>query len=107
MFKSSIPYIAYFALSIVVILFAQYTHSAVSYVVDFYTYIDTHIEIFFSNTTAGLAARHVVSLVICPLIITGIPALIYRAIKHSQMPYFIEITWLVWLLMVLSNLLVK
>ena len=103
--KSSLPYLTYLVLSIFVILCAQYTQIAATYVVDFYNHIDTSIAIFFSYTPSGLALRHIVALVIGPLIVTGIPALIYRMVKHTPMPHFIEITWLVWITIVLSNLL--
>ena len=107
MLKSLIPYLTYLILSVVVILFSQYTHTAAMFVVAFYQYVDSHIEVLFSYSQAGLALRHVIALAICPLIITGIPALLYHAVKKSPMPYFMELTWLFWILIVLSNILVN
>lgn len=105
MLKLSIPYLAYLLMSVIVILFAQYTHTIAAFAIKFYVYIDSHLDVLFSHSQTGLSLRHIVALVACPLILTGIPALIYRAIKHNPMPYFIEITWFVWGIIVLSNIL--
>lgn len=107
MIKQYTPYFIYLILSITVVLFSQYMHSVGLFIVTFYHYIDTNIDIFFNHSASGLALRQVVALVLCPLLITGIPALIYRLIKGSPMPYFIEATWLFWIVIVLSKVLVK
>lgn len=107
MSKRYLPYLIYLGLSILVVLFSSYTNELARLIVTFYHWIDTHIEVFFSTTPSGLNLRHVFSLVICPLIITGIPALAYRFIKGGLMPYYIEATWLIWILLVLSKVLVR
>jgi len=107
MIKTAVPYLTYLILSILIILFSQYTREAGSFIVDFYNYVDGHIEIFFSRSPGGIALRHIVALVVCPLIISGIPAMIYHAVKHSAMPYFMQITWLLWIVIALSTVLVR
>jgi hypothetical protein len=107
MIKSSTPYITYIILSILVVFFAQYINDIVMAIVEFYNIIDNHLEIFFNQSSAGILTRSAVALVACPLILTGTPALIYYAVKRSKMPYFIEVTWLAWVIIVLSNLLIK
>ena len=102
--KHYVPYVIYIILSILAIFFSRYTGLIVGYIVSFYQLIDTHLAVFFSTTSSGLELRHIFTLVVCPLIITGIPAMVYRYIKGSPMPYFLEATWLVWILLVLSNL---
>ncbi len=107
MFKNSTPYLAYIALSILVIILAKYVNGAVNFVVYLYDYIDDCLEVLFSNSPAGILSRSSFALVVCPLLVTGIPALIYYAIKRTKMPYFIEATWLIWMIIVLGNSIVK
>ncbi|AGH53452.1 hypothetical protein LPE509_01361 [Legionella pneumophila subsp. pneumophila LPE509] len=42
-----------------------------------------------------------------PIIIAGIPALIYRALKGKDMPHFIAIVWIIWTIIVLSDILIR
>ena len=104
MFKQSIIYLI---LSVLIVFFAEYAHLLMVYVVTFYTYIMVKLTPIFSGTPYGLLIRNVVSLVLMPVIIAGIPALVYRAIKGQQMPYFIELTWILWLIIVLGKVLIR
>lgn len=103
MLKQSLVYLV---LSILIVVFAQYAHLMMVYIVTFYTFIMVKITPIFSGTPYGIMIRNVVSLVLIPVIIAGIPALIYRAIKGHNMPYFIEITWVLWLMIVLGKVLI-
>ena len=96
----------YLLLSIVVVLFAQYVHVLIVYIDVFYTYINLKLAPVFSNSEVGILIRKVISLVLLPIAIAAVPALIYRAIKGKQMSYFIEITWFLWLIIVLSKVLI-
>lgn len=107
MLKSSTPYIIYIILSVFVILFAKYINEALVFLISFYDYIDVHLSILFNKSSTAILYRKTIALVLCPLIITGTPALVYYAIKRKKMPNFIEATWLVWLIIVLGNFLIK
>ena len=97
----------YLVLSILVIVFAEYAHLAIVYIDMFYTWISVKLNPIFSVSTYGIRIRNVFSLVLMPVMIAGIPALIYRAIKGRPMPYFVETTWVLWLIIVLSKVLIK
>lgn len=96
----------YLLLSILVVLFAKYTHLIIVYIDMVYTIINVKLAPIFSNSDTGIMIRKVISLVLLPVLIAAIPALIYRVIKGGQMPYFFEITWLLWLIIVLSKVLI-
>lgn len=97
--------IFYLVLSIIVVLFAQYATLLLAYIDLFYTFVNTKLALIFSGSEWGILSRKVLSLVLIPVVIASIPALIYRAIKGQQMPYVIEIAWLLWLVIVLSKIL--
>lgn len=97
----------YLLISILIVLFAEYIHLLIVYIDLVYTYISIKLAPIFSNTSVGIITRNVLILVLIPVVIVGIPALIYRLIKGRQMPYFIEITWLIWLVLVLSKVLIQ
>ena len=107
MFKSYRIYIIYVVLSILTVLFAKYINNFITFIITLYDAFDNKIEFLFSKSHAGVVSREALALVISPLIITGIPALIYYAIKRVKMPYFLEATWLTWMILVVSNLLIK
>lgn len=107
MLKTSKPYIIYVLLSISVVLLAKYVNEVIVFIAYLYDYVDEHLEILFNQSAAGILSRNTLALVVCPLFITGIPALGYYAVKQSKMPYFLEATWLAWIVIVLSNSLVK
>ncbi len=104
MLKQSIVYLI---LSILIVLFANYAHLGIVYIDLFYTWVALTLTPLFNHGVYGILIRNVLSLVLLPLIIAGIPALIYRAIKGKKMPFFIEITWVIWLIIVLSKVLIK
>lgn len=104
MIKQSLIYLA---LSILVVLFATYVHVLIVYLDFAYTFITIKLAPVFSSSPLGSLFRQVLSLVLLPIVIAGIPALIYRAIKGHMMPYFMEITWFLWLIIVLSKVLIR
>ena len=97
----------YLILSILVVVFAKYAHLLVVYVDMFFTYVNIKLTPIFSQTGWGLNIRKILILVLLPIIITAIPALIYKVIKGGEMPHFIAITWTVWTVIVLSDILVR
>lgn len=99
--------IIYLILSILVVIFSQYVHLLIVYIDLFYTLINVKLAPIFSNSSLGLMICKVITLVLLPVVIAAIPALIYRAVKGKQMTYFIEITWFIWLVIVLSKVLIR
>lgn len=97
----------YFLLSVLVVLFAKYAHLIIVYIDLFFTYINLKLTPIFSPTGWGLVIRKILVLMVLPILITAIPALIYRAIKGKEMPHFIAITWVVWTIIVLSEILIR
>lgn len=97
----------YLTLSILIVIFAKYAHLLVVYVDMFFTYVNLKLTPIFSQTGWGLVIRKILVLVMLPVVITAVPALIYRALKGRDMPHFIAITWTVWTVIVLSDILVR
>ena len=97
----------YLVLSILVVLFAKYVGLFVLYIDLFFTYVNVKLTPIFSQTGWGFLIREVLALVLLPVIITAIPAFLYRLIKGGDMPHFIAITWIIWTVIVLSNILVR
>ncbi|AHE67756.1 hypothetical protein Loa_02214 [Legionella oakridgensis ATCC 33761 = DSM 21215] len=77
------------------------------YIDMFYTYVNLKLSPIFSANETGIMIRKVFSLVLIPVAIAAVPALVYRLIKGRHMPYFIHITWLLWLVVVLSKVLIQ
>ncbi|MGC1182677.1 hypothetical protein [Legionella sp.] len=97
----------YLLLSILVVVFAKYAHLVIVYIDVFFTYVNIKLTPIFSQTGWGLVIRKILVLALLPVVLTTIPALIYRAIKGSDMPHFIAITWILWTILVLSDILVR
>jgi len=99
--------IIYLVLSILIVSFAKYVHLMIVYIDILYNAVNLKLMPVFSNSETGIMIRKVFSLVVIPVVIAAIPALIYRLIKGKQLPYFIQITWFLWLVIVLSKVLIR
>ena len=99
--------IIYLLLSILVVLFAEQVQTLIVYIDYLYTFVNVWLAPVFSQSQLGVLIRKVVSLILIPIVIAGIPALIYRLVKGKNMPYFIQLTWLIWLIIVLSKVLIR
>lgn len=97
----------YLVLSILVVFFARYAHLLIVYIELFFTYINIQLTPIFSPTGWGLLVRKTLVLLILPIILVGIPALIYRLIKGKDLPHFLVIVWVVWTIIVLSDVLIR
>lgn len=97
----------YLILSIIVVVFAPHVHLLIVYIDIFYTYINVHLSPIFSNSSLGIMISKIFLLTLIPILIAAIPALIYRVIKKRHMPYFIEVAWFLWLIIVLSKVLIR
>lgn len=104
MLKQSLIYLV---LSIVVVIFAKYIHVLIVYIDILYTYMHYKLSPIFNQGGIGGIVSKVTLLVLIPVVIAAIPALIYRLIKGSSMPCLIELTWCLWLVIVLSHILIR
>lgn len=96
----------YLVLSLIVVIFASYAHLLVVYLDILYTQANLALAPLFSNSHAGIILRGVIILTLLPICITAIPALIYRALKGHTIPYYFEATWMVWLVIVISKIII-
>lgn len=99
--------LVYLILSILIVVFASWAHLLLVYITTIYTWIVVQITPIFSISFNGILIRNIIALVLIPVIIVGIPALIFRLVKGKAMPYFMEITWVLWLIIVLGKVLIK
>ena len=97
----------YIVLSIFIVFFSKQIYGLIVYIDLFYTIINVKLSPIFSYSPIGIMIRNVISLALLPLIIIGIPALLYRGLKGSTMPYLMEIIWFLWLILALSKVLVR
>ncbi len=97
----------YLFASLLIVFFAKYAHIVVVYIDTFFFYINVKLTPIFSQTGWGLMIRKIIVLMILPIIIVGIPAMLYRAIKGKDMPHFLPIVWVVWTTIVLSDILIQ
>ncbi len=96
----------YLGLSLLIIAFATYAKIFLVYVNLFYVYLNNVLLPLFGDGFWGELIRDMLTLVLTPFILAAIPALIYWAIKRKKMPYFIQLIWLFWLILALSNYLI-
>lgn len=97
----------YLFVSILVVVFAKYAHLLVVYIDVFFIYVNVKLTPIFSQTGLGLIIRKVLVLMLLPIVITAIPALLYRAIKGREMPHIIAVAWIIWTIIVLSDILIR
>lgn len=98
-------FLIYLGLSIIVVLFARYAQQIIVYIDTFFSFINVKLTPIFSQTGIGLVIRKVIVLMLIPIVIAGVPALVYRVIKGKDMPHFLAITWVIWSIIVISDIL--
>lgn len=96
----------YLLLSILVVVFSEHAQLLIVYIDMFYTWVNVKLTPIFSSSHLGQLIRNILTLTFIPLVIAFIPAGAYRLIKGKSMPHFIALTWLLWLVLVLSKVLI-
>ena len=96
----------YFIVSILIVVFASYGHTAIIYLDVLYTYINVQIMSLFHSHQVAPMLLEILSLAMLPILLIGIPAGCYRLIRKKTMPYTIELIWFVWLILALSKVLI-
>lgn len=99
--------IIYLLISIIIVIFATQIQTILLYINIIYNNVNIKLAPIFSSTYSGMVFRKTFSLLLLPLIITGLPAVTYRVIQGRAMPYLIEVTWIVWLTLVLASILIQ
>lgn len=103
MLKNSLIYL----LATIFVVFFSYLFPYTLHAINqLYSYLYALIIPFFSVDHRGSSLVKIILLVIIPVAIAAIPALLYRLIRKREMPYFLSTVWIVWLIVVFSNLLV-
>lgn len=100
------PSLIYLALSLIVVLVSKYLHILVVYLDILYTKTNVLLSPLFSNSEEGRILMGVIVLTLLPICITGVPTLIYRALKGKLIPYYYEATWCVWIIIVISKIVI-
>ena len=96
----------YILLSLVIVLFSKYFHLLIVYLDMLYTYVNVHIIPVFNQTPLALFIIKVAILALLPISLAAIPAIGYRLVKGKTIPHFIALTWIIWLIIVLSKVLI-
>jgi hypothetical protein len=100
-------FLIYLGLSIIVVLFARYAQLIIFYIDQFFIFINLKLTPIFSQTGVGLVIRKVIVLMLIPIIVAAVPALGYKLIKGKDMPHFLALTWVIWSVIVISDILVR
>ncbi|MDX2164994.1 MAG: hypothetical protein SFW07_06230 [Gammaproteobacteria bacterium] len=86
-------------LSVLVILFkAQFT-DVLHMVAEFHAMASDKLSTLFAGFSAGTLAAHIISLVIIPIVVGLIPAFIYWIFYRTEMPHWIVVVWVVWVML--------
>lgn len=89
--------VAIVVLSILIISMMSYAQVGLQAILSAHQWIaDTLMDIF-SGGPAGNLIRQLLALLAIPMMIGLIPVIIYWLAKRSWFPYFMEVTWVVWL----------
>jgi hypothetical protein len=97
--------VIYLIISILAILFSSQVLNLMYLIHQIFNTLTVHLSPVLQIFDLGIKTSEVCLLVIIPVALTGVIALVYYAIKRKSMPYFIELTWIFWVLLVLSNIL--
>lgn len=97
----------FIGLSIFLVLFAATAQQLLIYLDLIYTYTTVTLANVFQSGATGVKIQKVLSLMLLPLIVSGVPAGIYWGFKRQLMPYFYHILWAVWLVTLISHVMIR
>ena len=86
-------------LSILVILFKGQFADLLHMVASLHNTASEKFASLFSGSSAGLLVAHLLSLVLIPIVIALIPAFVYWLIYKSEMPHWLAVVWVVWVML--------
>jgi hypothetical protein len=104
MLKQSLIYLV---LSFMVVFFASYVSAVILYIDVLYAYINYTFMPFFHSLGLNVLFRQVFILVLLPIAIVAVPYFYFKFIKKKPMPYALQISWIIWLIIALSNILIR
>ena len=89
--------IAIIVLSIVMIFTSSYCAEGLQWMIDGHHWIDTMLAHVFSTDKVGTMLAQLASYLVLPFGVASVIALIYGMTRKHVTPYFMHITWAVWL----------
>ena len=104
MYKQALIYLI---LSIVIVWFSHTLYLGMIYLNTFFATLSAKLRPLFSWTPDAYGLTKLLEFVLVPIIVTAIPALIYRLVTGKNMPHFIAITWCIWWILILSYILIR
>jgi hypothetical protein len=91
--------------SLLVLLLAQYLTIGLHWLQtinsDFYNYSKD----IFTGKAIGAILRQLIGLLLIPIVLAGIPALLYYAVYRKSMPHFNAVIWILWIILATTMLL--
>lgn len=104
MLRQSLIYLFF---SILVVVLKKYAKLLLLYIDIIFTYISLQLNPLLTTIGLGNPIQKILLLALVPVAITAIPGVLYYLFARKTMPYYFELTWCVWLVIVLSNLLIR
>jgi hypothetical protein len=84
-------------LSLLILFIPHALYSLMQSLDSAYQFIVDELDVIFNTSGIGDVLRHLIAILLIPLLAGGIPAGIYWASKRRKMPYTIQIIWIVWI----------
>lgn len=90
--------IALVAISIMVVMGMAYAQQGVNYLIQAHDWIGNLLTDVFSMGQTGNMIRNCIALLLVPFVVALIPSVIYWGAKRHWFPYFMQTTWIIWLI---------
>lgn len=87
------------ALSILVVLFKAQFAELIHAIASLHNMISDKLAGLLTGFSAGALVAHLLSLVLIPIIVALIPAFIYWIIYRSEMPHWLVVVWVIWVML--------
>ena len=97
----------YLFLSILVVILKKYAKLLLVYIDIIFTYLSLQLSPILGYIGFGNPIQKILLLALTPVAITAVPGIIYYLLTRKTIPYYFELTWCIWLVIILSNLLIK
>lgn len=94
--------VAIILFSLIVILTMSYLNPVLNLLISVHDWISEVLTQVFSGGKPGEISRKLIALLTLPFLVGLVPSLIYWGIRRSAFPYFMQLVWATWVVLVVA-----
>jgi hypothetical protein len=93
--------------TVAIVFTMPYCKQALQELIKFYPVILRHLSYVFAGGKLGMLIKEVIAIIALPLVVSAVVSLAYYVIRRNWLPHLINITWILWIIVVSSVIVLR